>query len=309
MENIEDIKLDDLEEECPIESIPDTTRWKKVTNCCGLSVLLVMPTDRLFIQHWEVSLCIPILIALVLIYSASIYSILILRYLANSSLKIISLFEVFFFLVLFIWSYCESAFSDPGFLPFDWIRTKKTLYSWEEQLTGLAIRPDQIEFAQAHHPPFASFSEMSGRFIIRADHFCGWITNWVGKRNHKVFILMNLYGSILCLSMCFWTVYMMLLDIKDIQSMFVHFTISMIFELFFGIYQFIFFCINISNAISNQTQIQQWKQLQPARKNWCTGIREVFGNGNVCCYLCPTKAFHGEILMEELVSQSSQTYH
>lgn len=277
------------------DEIPEETKWKQVRKCCGAPVLLVMPVDRLFIKHWEISLCIPIFVALIIIYCFVAYFISVFPYLTPNYLKIISPIEIFFMFALFLWSYLYASFADPGFLPFDWVKTKKTHYTWEEQLNGLAIRKDQFDFARNHHPSFASFSTMSGRFIIRADHFCGWITNWVGKRNHKQFILLTLYGFLFCISLFLWIFPTNVNLRKTNKPLYIVRLIAIVFELAYGVALFMFFVGNLYNLFLNRTQIMKWKNKTADSDKCCAGFKEVCGKHNFCCYLLPTAAFGDEI--------------
>lgn len=294
--DIEDINVP-LNNNQTIETpeIPEETKWKQVKNCCGMPVLLVMPADRLFIKYWELSLCAPIFVSIIIVYCWISYFITIFPYLSPKYLKIISPIEIFIMFALFLWSYIYATFSDPGFLPFDWVKTKKTYYSWEEQLTGLAIRKDQIEFARKHHPNYASFSSMSGRFIIRADHYCGWISNWVGKRNHKQFILLTFYGFLYSGSLIFWNIFTNISLKKTNKPLFVVNVIAVVFEAAYTIALFLFFIDNLYNLFRNRTQIMIWKNKNANSGKCCAGFNEVCGDHNFCCYLLPTPAFEREI--------------
>lgn len=277
------------------DDIPEETKWKQVRNCCGIPVLLVMPQDRLFLKHWELSPIVPIFVALLIIYCIIAYFITTFPYLSPNYLKIISLIEICIPFVLFLWSYIYSVFADPGFLPFDWVKTKKTHYSWEDQLSGLAFLPDQIQFARKHHPDFASFSSMSGRFIIRADHYCGWIANWVGKRNHKQFILMTFYGFLFCLSLLMWIFFTNVSLRRINKSLFIVQLVADLFEASFCVSLFMFLLDNLYNLCLNRTQIQKWKRQSSNSGKRCAGIKEVCGEHNICCYFIPTPAFGDEL--------------
>jgi len=44
-------------------------------------------------------------------------------------------------------------------------------------------------------PPRAHHCKVYGRCVDRMDHWCPWVANTVGRRNHKFFILFTLYAS------------------------------------------------------------------------------------------------------------------
>lgn len=52
---------------------------------------------------------------------------------------------------------------------------------------------DNFKPARAHH------DSVTGRCIIKFDHFCPWICNAVGAKNHKFFCLFLFYTAITCL--------------------------------------------------------------------------------------------------------------
>ncbi|OHT08474.1 hypothetical protein TRFO_22983 [Tritrichomonas foetus] len=159
---------------------------------------------RLFFKHWEIKLAFPFLVIFLVGLALMIYSSMTIPYVKSQSLRNFCIVELFITLIFFFWSYFSSVLMDPGFLPYDWSSTRRTKYSWIEQLEGLAINSQQIEYVETHPRPVNScFSHSSGRLVLRPDHICGWIANWVGKRNHKNFILMMFWGSLFTLSL-FW---------------------------------------------------------------------------------------------------------
>ena len=199
-----------------------------------------------------------------------------------------SFIELTITLILFLWSYFSAACSDPGYLPYDWIRTKKFYYSWEELIPGIAIREDQFLFAQFHRPPGASFSKYSGRFILRADHLCGWITNWVGKRNHKHFLLLLFWGMIYCGSLIGW------------QFTFIHWPQGpkLLFLIFsdsfvctFLISFVLIFAEAIVNLIHNQTSIDTWNHRKNPHNSTKDACKEICGDQSILCWLIPIPPF------------------
>jgi hypothetical protein len=120
-------------------------------------------------------------------------------------LRIVSLFQITLAYVMFTVSYFNAVCRDPGYLPFNWSLTCRTKYSWHELLDGTATEEDQFAFVRvARRPRGCSFSSSAGRFVIRADHVCGWIANWVGKRNHKFFLLFQCWTIVFLASLLAW---------------------------------------------------------------------------------------------------------
>lgn len=205
---------------------------------------------------------------------------------------------IILFFSLFYCSFLGASCMDPGFLPFDWIRTRKMKYSYQELLSGLAYRQDQINFASYYRPTFASFSTESGRFIIRGDHICIWINNWVGKRNHKQFILMLFWGSMSGF-LCFVLKYQFIYEIFNIFSFltelgffpFFLLIFSTFFEIGYGAILFGFFIYQIFNLCLDRTAISIYKNVSNQNVLRCTSMREVCGHGSVFSWFIPTPAF------------------
>jgi hypothetical protein len=207
-------------------------------------------------------------------------------FLPSRALKTAAFFEVTVCLILFSWSYFAAMCMDPGFLPYDWVTSQRSLYSWEEQLDGLAIRPDQIDFARSHKPPFASFSKQSGRFVIRGDHICDWVANWIGKRNYKQFALLIIWGMISIVSLVIWSLVKEGSDGPRAVSEIIAYMIEAVFSLLF-LFVGSQVCVDVCN---DQTQIQRWDGREGA--GGCKqGCREVCGGGPACLWCIPTPAF------------------
>jgi hypothetical protein len=238
-----------------------------------------MPSDRLFLFHWETDFCTPVFVVALILYCYFFFLLRAFSPLAAPLLKAAALCEVTACLAVFLWSYFAAMCMDPGFLPYSWVATQRTRYAWEEQLDGLAIRPDQVEFAQAHKPPFASFSRQSGRFVMRADHICGWVANWVGKRNHKQF------GWLLsALSLIAWR----LLGrpwggVSDF--------VALAIEGCFGVVFFVAGVEVLSDLCHNRTQLQRWGGERGEAFRCSQGLREVCGRKPLWCWCVPTPAF------------------
>jgi hypothetical protein len=218
-------------------------------------------------------------------------------------LRIPASIEVGLTLILFMTSYYLASFMDAGYLPFDWYRTKKFKYSWQEQLDGLAVRPDQKEFAKTYRPTYASFSGSFGRFVIRGDHICFWIGQWVAKRNHKQFLLLNFWGGIYGLSLMVWTLFgKEVLSVNSfVRTALVLFAFGI--EMIFSISMLWVFFSSLNDLKNNVTTIQKWKAdrgEQRARDYNCNqSMREVCGHGTCLCWMCPTYAFQDDLAIRE----------
>ncbi|OHS93967.1 DHHC zinc finger domain containing protein [Tritrichomonas foetus] len=316
------------------EDIPEGTKWEVCCRCFGdlFSPFIKIKTDkseRCFWGYIEFDPCMPIFVSFLLIFVHAAFFIFPFQFIKS---KMVCFLTVTIFLSLFLWSYFFAACSDPGFLPYNWVQTKKFKYSWKEQLTGLAINNEQIEYARLHRPSFASFSKSAGRFVIRADHICGWINNWVGKRNHKHFLLMNFWGFIFCFNLFGWTMVGSdsILSRGPFSAMLQFMVIGL--EVIFGASLTFVFFDSIHDLVVDVTRIKKWKN-QNNNKNGdelkhliedengekyekykigcMNSMREVCGEGSFLCWILPIEAFGDDLSINEddfPVQASSATY-
>jgi hypothetical protein len=239
-------------------------------------------------MHWEVQVLGPLFAIGVLTFSYSVFVTQVLSVLPTLTLQLTAFLHVSVVASFFLWAYCAAVWMDPGFLPYSWVATQKLRYAWDEQLSGLAVRRDQMEFALRHKPPFASFSQSSGRFVIRADHHCPWIANWVGKRNHKQFALMNFWGCITALSICGWHRRVALPQGKESPM---NFPFEFALVLGFGVVFLVFIVKILAEIAMNQTAIDRWNHRERDSRNCRESAQEIFGYGPIWTWFIPTAAF------------------
>lgn len=271
---------------------PEATKWSKVENICPIAKL--DGQNRLFFRHWEIKLTFPVIVITSVTVTFLVFITAVHPCLESHTLKVVSLTCVVSSLVLFLWSYFAAVLMDPGFLPFNWYQTQRMKYHWTEQLSGLAVTHEQVEYALTHpRPTLCSFSRSFGRFILRGDHVCNWIANWVGKRNHKQFMLLQFYACIytLALSISRFVVSQPLeqcsptLGFFADMCAFLEIMISM-----FLLASAISSCIQLA---SNRTTIESWKNIQDTEGR--TFREEVCGSSPVVCWLCPIPAFSDDL--------------
>jgi hypothetical protein len=303
-DSLKEVILADIHEDViqmvPNDSIeyPNPTPWRITTDCCrGTPCVRIDGDDRLFWGSWQVNLFTPIFSSCLILLTLGIFYGLIFPKFQSRTHQIIASIELGILLFMFLWSYYAASCMDPGFLPFDWVRTQRFRYDWQDQLSGLAIRSDQIAFAEEHRPAFASFSRAYGRFVIRGDHICGWIGNWVGKRNHKQFLLMGFWGAFYAISLMFWN----LLG-SSVVSESSGWQFLLIFggfgtDLVFAIGLSFVFLSSMNDLRHNLTTIQRWKRERGENYGCVQSMREVCGTGWMICWICPLPAFDTDLFI------------
>jgi palmitoyltransferase len=126
---------------------------------------------------------------------------------------LVNVFGLNFFFFLLCWSYIKTMRTSPGlvesgsYVPEGYTaeeleslkdmdaQLKKEVYLKEEHF----YIPRWCRFCQHWKPPRSHHCREFNRCVLKLDHYCPWVYNAVGYRNHKFFILFLLYSS-LCLT-------------------------------------------------------------------------------------------------------------
>jgi len=158
--------------------------------------------------------------------------------------------------------------SDPGYLPFNWAQEKKRVFSIEELRNGAAVNDDQFVFAKkSERPPRSCFSVNAGYFILRADHYCGWVNNWIGLKNHRYFMI-SIISTCIYLSM--FVFFVLYTTFKKTNTMtrpkFVFVMMTSVFFLYVIMAQVIFQTFQLSH---NYTTLERMKGLPKHYDNGC----------------------------------------
>jgi len=153
-------------------------------------------------------------------------------------------------------SYAKTITTHPGFAPEDWVPPRcsearlaeakaKTKKPGKKEI----IPPETPRWCihcQLWKPPRSSHCKELGGCVLRMDHFCPWVDNCVGYRNHKSFMLFLMYSVITLIDFLISIIYRLIWDAShdptmigpfDIVLFFYHFMITfpmtiMIFGLF-----------------------------------------------------------------------------
>ncbi|EAY16434.1 DHHC zinc finger domain containing protein [Trichomonas vaginalis G3] len=168
--------------------VPQFSKWEEKCHCCGCHVTYFPIIDQYFCNHWECHFGYPMIVILLVIASFifGIWSIVDL-FEDKNLIIFVTIFSVFFllWLISFLLAMCKS----PGYLPWYWAVEKGTEYTFQEQMDGIITNENQYNFAlQNARPERATLTKKGRRFVLRADHICPWIANWLGLKNYRHFI-------------------------------------------------------------------------------------------------------------------------
>jgi hypothetical protein len=249
-----------------------------------------------FCCYWRGCSSMPFGVTFVVLFCYAVFVVAsFLRY-TILAVQIVAGIETTVATLLFYVTYIHAVCRDPGYLPFNWAADGPTKYGWRELMSGTAVSDAQILFAvSTTRPPGTSFSKSYGRYVIRADHICGWISNWVGKRNHKHFLLMMAWGTIAAASLFGWR-FAPREPIGGLDTVLGCLDIAAaVIEALFGLLLGISLSSFLPEAVAGQTRIQQFKGAERGEVSKRQALEEICGIWSMCCWICPTDAFPDEI--------------
>lgn len=207
------------------KGVPPLTRWRKLRGL--LSCFWVTETDQLIrFSHFQLKIY-PYLIEVFVIIVT--YLIFLKFYFPslpenndNEHHIFFALKKFQFYFMGYIWltglsCLIYSHIKDPGYLPFyfpaiyynqdsplndnkdtnknsDTTTYGRKKFTLNELRSGTAIYAEQIDWArEQRRPERVRFSAATGYYVIRGDHICQYINNWVGLYNHRWFIIAIVY--------------------------------------------------------------------------------------------------------------------
>lgn len=179
-------------------------RYRRV---CGLRVLEMDGDSLTLIGSWIVN---PALPALTVAALALFVPLLAWRLRGHFGLRALAPLLALDLLALAAFVRC--VLDGPGYFPFDWSARRcgfgcsdsdALLAGRDDGPAGIITRRAQYDWARAQPKPNRSIVSWSARrIVVRPDHYCMWTSTWIGKRNHKFFILFTLYAGLLCAELC-----------------------------------------------------------------------------------------------------------
>ena len=290
--------------------------------CCNIAYF---PLGKFHIcGHWKRSVFFPTLVSLIFITSALVY------YFDTSTVvpwgrtiqnRCIFYWVLGFSLVCTSVSYVLTIYIGPGYLPYNWSVSRKSVYTFEEMMSSMAIYQEQVDFGRTNErPPRASFSYDARRYVLRADHYCEWTKSWIGLKNHRFFLLVTFWASFYCIfyiaSRFFWFkgIILDLLAHKTVNAMSIIGVVYCIFFIIIGPFSSYHFFISLINASKNITLIEKWNKRDPAfsKGGCCSNLSEICGSKLLfmfwpfpCFCLSPTEDGFYNCLYDEENQNSS----
>lgn len=306
---IEDLPFDNSERAESDGFVPSITHSTTLFNKLGIKISKIITCDGksvYFLNHWEITLPMPLLVNTIIISSMVVYFKVCLIYLERSKFFNYSLM---FFGIMFIVSYFSIIREGPGFLPYYFPLKYTGKIAENDYLAGYATSRCKIIYAQTKLiRKQVSFFTSVRRFVLRPDHFCGWTGSFIGKKNHKFFFLFNFWGAIYCTDFTVNCI-MALIDLmkaylsdnKHLILCIIYTVLGIIFSLFTSSFVF----STIAETAENTTQFEKMRKRKSTKgkKSIREAFEEIFGSASKWyLWLLPVSAFGGESA-DELVKK------
>lgn len=295
------VDSDDLDVELDWQSpVPPFTQWNTKCKFCGLSWNYVPALKQHFVNHWECHCVMPTLVLTIIYSSLLVYFICQRRPLPDIFGWKMTVYLTFT-AILFGYSYILTILTGPGYLPYYFpLRNPNDSGDSCDSLSGMVTSEEQLFYVKnIKLPRRTGYFKSTRRVVIRPDHFCGWTTSFIGKKNHKLFFLFNFWG--LCY-ICPFTICSIIAavnlgpDEKRIPEMIfciIYAILGFMFGMMTGSFAFSMCCEFSENVTTLETMKGARKGKPRKRRNPCLdNWEEVFGPASkMYMWLIPTPAF------------------
>ena len=311
----------------PPEHCPPVSTYKSIKVCLCIPAVKMDLNNKIFVfNRWRCQISItPILLIFCALFFLILNSIFLFPHFGLEG-KIMNGVTALFCL-LFIISYTLTIFIGPGFFPYYWYQKKLQsegnidnneynflIHEDDNSPSGIITMNEQFLWAKSKpRPPRSILSSSEGRIIIRPDHFCFATTSWIGKRNHKFFIIFNIYNFIYCLLIILYSVRLIVFQFKNEgwvwKFHFLFAFISIIFGLYFGFFSLMFFIYSCYFAVRGYTSLELTmlrKNVSVLNKGLKRNLEDIFGPIKCLpCWLCPSYPWlhktNQELVMNEII--------
>ena len=278
------------------QEIPKFSEWKRVGKCCCFNIAYFPKIKSYFINQWEVNCSYPVVV-LILFIASFVAGILaaIETFDGAAKIAVIIIFSLIF--VLWFSSYMMAMCRSPGYLPFYWAVERREKYTYEEQMDGIITNDEQFGFAKCNdRPERGSLSMQARRLVVRADHVCRWISNWVGYKNYRFFYLQlfwTFFTFVVFFVICAFEIVDMADHYENTAARIMIFILALPDIGFFIFFMQIFFR-HTRYLFHNETTLGEFKKKTEKDKHnyydigCCNNIEETCGKCAWCpLYLCP----------------------
>jgi hypothetical protein len=282
-------------EQTATADLPPFTVWER-RRCLCCRTAYVPAIDRTFIADWEVHPVMPFLVTFLIIGSFVTFVLV-----GIPTFPLIEQYILYPFIslaaVIFLWAYWRVLAAGPGYFPFYWDWARQNAYPknpddpWE--IAGVHnSQQEQVTWIQiANRPPRSMFSSTARRYVLRPDHLCLWTASWIGKMNHKFFLLFNIYGILYCASVGAYAMRFAIAVFRERQI-----TVWAVLFGLFGLAGVAFiimtarFCLNsLKFGVQNLTNWEYWNQIDNATFDHGSAIAnlaDIMGPPGLA-WLCP----------------------
>jgi len=278
------------------QEVPMYSEWERKCSCMGCNVSYFPEIKSYFFNQWELNCTFPIIVIILFLLSFICGLMSIFEALKDNKWKLHILIGFCVSFLFWAISYFTAMFRSPGYLPFYWAVEKRHEYTYEEQMDGIITRNEQFAFANCNErPERGSLSRQARRLVLKADHICTWLSNWIGLKNYRFFFL-QLVWTFAVFVFWFIIVYFQVNSYLKTKK-FTTTTITMMVLILPDIGFFFFFMkvfINhIRYVIHNDTTLYEFKRnTMTDDHNYydvgcCNNIEQTMGP----CYCCPLYLF------------------
>lgn len=282
-----------------LKHVPEFSKWRYVCKCCGGNCNLVYfpAIKRYYCNQWECNVRYPAFVSFFLT-AACVFAILACVEFLHHAEKIAMIVLTSFTYLIWIISYFSAVCKSPGYLPFYWAVEKKEIFTYEQQMDGIATNEDQRTFAVTNlRPERGSYSSQARRLVLKSDHICKWIANWVGLKNYRYFFLKVLWAIIYFTD---WFVVFILVFVRigldgwKTRAGNIGMLICVAPMIGFFVFIVIIFRRHVRYTLHNTTTLQQFRLRKNKDKHnyydlgWKQNCIEVFGPLRCCpCWFFP----------------------